>query len=116
MPCSRARAACARRAAPCRAVRPVSVALSSRARASRRHALPRHAEDLIFGALPLDISELTANSPLKSLAFSPRRFARSNAGPPVLASIPSGEPMHEPPGSAMPGLERQSTPQAIHAA
>jgi hypothetical protein len=69
------------------------------------------AEDLIFGALPIDLGELSTTSPLKSLAaFSPRLFARSNSGPPALATIPSGEPV-DAPAQAMPGLERQSTPQ-----
>ncbi|KAJ1631855.1 hypothetical protein T492DRAFT_993397 [Pavlovales sp. CCMP2436] len=72
-------------------------------------------EDLIFGALPIDLSELTANSPLKNLALlSPRRFARgSNTGPPPLASIPSGEPMRE--LCSMPKIERQVTPASVGA-
>lgn len=72
-------------------------------------------EDLIFGALPLDLSDLASNSPLKNFAFSPRRF-RSNLGPPTLKAIPSGEVVGDfMPGlhAAMPGLERQSTPQAV---
>lgn len=80
-----------------------------------RPPAPACAEDLIFDAMPFELSELTANSPLYNFAFSPRRFARGATGPPPLASIPSGEPVNEMPATSMPGLERQSTPQAIHA-
>jgi hypothetical protein len=56
------------------------------------------------------MSDLTNSSPLRALsAFSPRRFAR--AGPPALASIPSGDAAE----ATKPGLTRQSTPQAIAA-
>jgi len=61
--------------------------------------------------MPLDLSDMPAHSPLKiAMLNSPLRHFRS--APANLASIPSGEQLTD---SSAPRLERQSTPQAIHA-
>lgn len=61
---------------------------------------------------------MPSHSPLKTMALvgSPLRFTRM-APPAPLPTIPSGEAIaeHAPAGVAVPNLERQSTPQAIHA-
>mmetsp|Transcript_98 Transcript_98/g.260 ORF Transcript_98/g.260 Transcript_98/m.260 type:complete len:492 (+) Transcript_98:87-1562(+) len=75
----------------------------------------RELEDLLFGSLPLDLSDLPSTSPLKTMTMAPSPLHNGyrRGVPPALTSIPSGEPMNEPVPTSMPTLERQSTPQQV---